>query len=58
MTVVEIIANLNSGKGNGKKCVDAITAYLDERSIPYNIHETAAKGHAEQLAKRLCSDGA
>lgn len=55
---MEIIANLNSGKGNGKKCVDAIRAHLDERGIAYNVNETAAKGHAEQLAKRLSAEGA
>ncbi len=56
--MIDIIANATSGKGNGKKCLTAAVSYLDERSIPYAVHETYAVGHARALAERLCASGA
>ncbi len=56
----EIIANPNSGKGNGKKCLDIVTSVLDERGLPYTVHETTAQGHAKALATELsesCEQG-
>lgn len=54
---MEIIANTNSGKGNGAKCLAVVRSYLDERGIAYTVHETAAKCHAKDLAEKLCSVG-
>ena len=54
---MEIIVNVKAGKGNGKKRLDKVTAYLDERGLPYAVHRTKSKGHAEQLARELSSDG-
>ena len=55
---MDIIANKNSGKGNGAKCLAAATAYLDERGIPYTVHETQCTGHGKALAQELCKAGA
>lgn len=54
---MDIIANAGSGKGRGSEYLGAVTSYLDERGIPYRVHETNAVGHAEQLARQLCADG-
>lgn len=54
---MDIIANKGSGKGNGSKCLQKVTAYLDERSIAYTVHETQSRGHAESLAAELSRNG-
>ncbi|MCM1368100.1 MAG: diacylglycerol kinase family lipid kinase [Roseburia sp.] len=54
---MDIIANKKSGKGRGAECLGAVVSYLDERGIPYRVHETNAIGHAEQLARELCAEG-
>ena len=56
--MIDIIANKTSGKGNGLKCLQKAVAYLDERSIPYAVHETLGTGHAKTMAAELCADGA
>lgn len=56
--MIDIIANKLSGKGNGKKCLEKVTAALDGKSVPYRVHETARVGHGKQLAEELCRDGA
>ncbi len=55
---MEIIANKTSGKGNGAKCLSKATAYLDERGIPYTVHETTRVGHAKAMTQELCASGA
>lgn len=55
---MEIIANKGSGKGNGAKCLSAVTAYLDERGIDYTVHETTGVGHGKALAQSLSERGA
>ncbi len=52
---MDIIANPNSGKGNGKKFLEKVKATLDERFIPYTVHETTCTGHGKQLAEQLCA---
>ncbi|MCH5162308.1 MAG: YegS/Rv2252/BmrU family lipid kinase [Clostridiales bacterium] len=54
---MDIIANLGSGKGNGKKCLEKVKATLDARSIAYNVHETNAVGHGKQLARVISEQG-
>ncbi len=55
---IEIIANTNSGKGNGKTVLDKVVAFLDAQSIEHTVHETNAVGHAKQLASSLSESGA
>ncbi len=52
-----ILANTNSGKGNGGKCLSLVKSYLDERKISYTVDETNCKGHAEQLAAKASDRG-
>lgn len=54
---MDIIANPNSGKGNGKKALEKIKAYLSERGIGFNTHETTGTGHGKEIAARLCATG-
>lgn len=54
---MDIIANKCSGKGNGEKCLNAVTKYLDEHGIPYNVHITERVGHGKALAAELSARG-
>ena len=54
---MDIIANKCSGKGNGEKCLNAITQYLDEQNIAYSVHTTERTGHGKQLAQELSANG-
>ena len=54
---MDIIANKCSGKGNGEKCLNAVTKYLDEHEITYTVHITERTGHGFQLAKELSESG-
>ena len=54
---MDIIVNLDSGKGNGRACLEKATAYLDERGVAYTVHATECIGHAEKLARELSADG-
>lgn len=50
-----IIANPNSGKGNGAKALAKISAYLEERSIPFTVHETTATGDGMAHTRQVCA---
>lgn len=54
---MDIIANKSSGKGNGAKCLAAVTEYLDSHGISYAVHETERTGHGKALAEKLSADG-
>lgn len=54
---MDIIANPNCGKGDGVKVIAAVTSYLEERSIPFELHRTNAVGHAKELCRTLCANG-
>lgn len=54
---MDIIANATSGKGKGKKALDAVTMYLDGLNIPYTVHLTERKGHGEELARAASERG-
>ncbi len=54
---MDIIANKCSGKGNGEKCLNAVTKYLDEHNVPYSVHLTERTGHGKQLAEELSANG-
>ncbi len=56
--MIDIVVNKNSGKGNGAKCLEAATSYLDSRSIEYAVHPTECVGHGCAITKELCERGA
>lgn len=56
--MIDIIANKTSGKGNGIKCLEKATAYLEERGIAYTVHETLRTGHGKAIAGELSANGA
>ena len=58
MEKIEIIANIESGKGNGAKYLEKVVAFLNERIVPYEVHVTQRQGHAKQLASELSANGA
>lgn len=51
-----IIANPNSGKGNGAKTIAKLRAYLDERAISYTVHETTATGDGMNCVRKICAE--
>lgn len=55
--MIEIIANKNSGKGNGAKVLSVVSEYLDNCGAEYNVHVTNAVGHAKALAAELSATG-
>lgn len=56
--MLNFIVNANSGKGKGFENLKKILKFCFDHKIEYTVHITSAKGHAEQIAKTLCSQGA
>ncbi len=54
---MDIIANVNSGKGTGAKALEAVKLYLDGIGHEYTVHETESVGHATQLAAQASERG-
>ena len=55
--MLNIIANIKSGKGRGLKNVRKIAEYCIAKNIPYSPHITNKPGHATELAKALTEKG-
>lgn len=53
-----IVANLGSGKGEGKRCLDVVEKVFKEKNIEYKTFCTSERGDGKALAERLCNDGA
>lgn len=54
-TRIIVIANHFAGSGRGKKITLQTEAYLQEKRIPYQFHQTEYPGHASLLAPRLAA---
>ena len=52
------VVNKGSGKRRGEEYLQKITEYCDARNIEYTVYQTNAKGHAEELTRNLCGEGA
>lgn len=52
-----IIANLGSGKGAGKKCLDVVEKVFQEKNIEHKTFCTSERGSGKVIAERLCRDG-
>lgn len=50
---LHIIANENSGSGNGFQALQQVKNYLIEQQIPFTIHLSEYPGHAVVLAQQL-----
>lgn len=55
--MLNIIANLNCGKGRGRKNVNAVSEFLISNNVPFSFSFTERKGHAEELARKLTANG-
>lgn len=55
--MINIIANIRSGKGLGLKSLKKVTAYLADHSIDYTLYVTNYKGHATEIARDVSKDG-
>lgn len=55
--MIHIIANADSGKGKGKKCLEKAESVLARSDTPYEVHLTNGVGHGKQLATELCRSG-
>lgn len=55
--MIQIIANLKSGKGRGIKNVRKIIKYCLEKNITYALYITNKPGHATEIARDLTVNG-
>lgn len=55
--MLNIIANVKSGKGRGLKNIKKIAKYCLFHNIPYALYLTNKKGHATELASSLTKNG-
>ena len=55
--MLNIIANIKSGKGRGLKNVRKIVGYCLDKNIPYSLYITNKPGHATELARSLTQNG-
>lgn len=55
--MIEIIAHKYSGHRSGEKCLREIIEYSNANNIEVNVHETKYRGHAEEIARELSSNG-
>ena len=55
--MINIIANLKSGKGRGIKNVKKIIKYCLEKNVAYSLHLTNKPGHATEIARDLTENG-
>ena len=52
-----IIANLGSGKGAGKKCLEVVEKIFQEKNIEHKTFCTNERGSGKVIAERLCKEG-
>lgn len=57
ISMINIIANIRSGKGLGLKCLKKVTAYCADHSIDYTLYVTNYKGHATEIARDVTKNG-
>lgn len=55
--MLNIIANIKSGKGRGLKNVRKIVEYCLGKNIAYSLYLTNKPGHATELARSLTRNG-
>ncbi len=55
--MLNIIANLKSGKGRGLKNIKKIVKYCLEKNIDYALYLTNKRGHATEIARDLTQNG-
>ncbi len=55
--MLNIIANVKSGKGRGLKNIKKVAKYCLKNNIPYALYLTNKPGHATELASQLTKDG-
>ena len=55
--MINIIANIRSGKGLGLKSLKKVTAYCADNSIDYTLYVTNYKGHATEIARDVTKNG-
>ena len=55
--MINIIANIRSGKGLGLKSLKKVTAYCADNSIDYTLYVTNYKGHATKIAGDVSREG-
>jgi len=47
---LQLVFNPTAGKGRARRALALVTAFLDARRVPYDLHSTDAPGHATELA--------
>ncbi len=57
MRMINIIANIRSGKGLGLKSLKKVTAYLADNALDYTLYVTNYKGHATEITQSVSANG-
>lgn len=52
-----IIANVGSGNGAGKKCLDVVEKLFQEKNIVHKTFCTSERGSGKVIAEQLCKEG-
>lgn len=55
--MLNVIANIKSGKGRGIKNTHAVVKYCVNNGIPFSLHITNKPGHATEIARALTQNG-
>jgi len=55
--MINIIANVKSGKGKGARFLKRVVAYLTKRGVDYTLFYTQKQGHATSIASAVTKDG-
>lgn len=55
--MINIIANIRSGRGLGLKSLKKVTSYCADNSIDYTLYVTNYKGHATDIARDVTKNG-
>lgn len=55
--MLDVIVNVNAGKGNAKAALVQAKKMFDERGVEYRVHETKTVEEANELIKDLTTEG-
>ena len=53
-----VISNPTAGKRGNKYCLELATKVFDAHGVKYEVYETTHRGEAQDIAKKLTSNGA
>lgn len=55
---IQVIANPSAGRGKASRAARRLIRALEQRGLPFELHTTQGRGHAEELARSAVEQGA